>query len=339
MQVIDYTFEKIYIDLYAKLVGDIYRAHPFFARSRSNAARRMFDKNNPFLRFGAWKNYLIMERGRPVAHISAVLDKRLLSSIGLVGYFDAVKEPEYANKAFDAARGYLAGRKKKLIRGPVDLTTWNNFRVSYPENKRPFILEPFTRGYYRDLFEGYGFQIVQSNISTIVKTGRSGLSAYRPMYASLQKEGFVFEAVDDKDLSRSLPEIYKLAAATFKDTWCFVKISFEEFLYDFQGSAAPYLLYLARNKKGKAVAFFLGASDVCPGGKRRIILKTMGVLQEYQKLGIARALFYLAYLKAKEENASELIFSTMRSDNEKIRGLTGSAQSIYRRYCVYEMAI
>jgi len=79
--------------------------------------------------------------------------------------------------------------------------------------------------------------------------------------------------------------------------------------------------------------------DAYSGNHKRVILKTMGVLPEYQRLGIARALFYLVYLRGKQEDASEFIFSTMRADNEKIRDITGRAHHIYREYNVYEMVI
>jgi ribosomal protein S18 acetylase RimI-like enzyme len=339
MEVIDYTHERKYVDSYLNLISGIYRLYPDLARSRAVGVRKMFDKGNPFLRFGAWKNHLVFDRGKPVAHISAILDRRLPSYVGLIGYFDSLEDRKYANEAFEAAVGYLAARSKRIIRGPIDLTTWHNFRVSYPEDNPPFMLEPFTRGYYRDLFEGYGFESAQKNISTIVKIQRSGLDSYRTMYKKLKNDGFTFEAVKRSSLAYALAQIHKLAIATFGESWCFVKISFEEFVYNFQGATAAHLLYLVRNKKKKAVAFFLGARDVYSSAKKRAVLKTMGVLPEYQKLGIARALFYLVYLQARQEGASELIFSTMRQDNSKIRNLTGLAHSIYREYSVYEMKI
>ena len=71
--------------------------------------------------------------------------------------------------------------------------------------------------------------------------------------------------------------------------------------------------------------------------EKRLVLKTMGVLPEYQKLGIGSALFYLVYRRAKEENISKFIFSTMRQDNVGIKELTAHAKDVYRKYAVYEL--
>ena len=340
MQIVEYAYEDKHIAEYASLIKNVYEMHPLLAELKVNEAKRMLNKNNPFLRFGVWRNFLIKDKGSLVAHISAIIDRRLSSDIGLMGYFDAINETIYAGKAFDAAIEFLTKNQKKIIRGPINLTTWQSFRVSYPEKDPPFLLEPFTRSYYRNLFEDYGFKPVQNNVSTIQSIDQTNFDKYEPVYKNLKEQGFVFDAIDSKSFSSSLPEIYSLAIETFGNSWSFVKISFEEFVYNVLDSkTTASLLYIARDKKKKAVAFFLGALDACSGDHKRIILKTMGVLPECQRLGIARAIFYLVYLKGKQENVTELIFSTMRTDNETIRDITGRMYNIYREYNVYEIAI
>lgn len=340
MQIVEYTYEDKHVAGYTELIKNIYETYSLFAKSKAHEAERMFNKDNPFLRFGIWRNFLIKEEGNPVAHISAIIDKRLPSDVGLLGYFDTVNETMYADKAFDVAIEFLTKNQRKIIRGPVNLTTWQGFRVSYPERDPPFLLEPFTRSYYRNLFENYGFKTAQKNVSTIQKIDQTNLDKYEPEYKNLKEQGFIFEIVDNKDLLSSLREIYSLIIETFGDSWSFVRISFEEFIYNFLDSeTSASLLYIARDKNKKAIAFFLGALDAYSGKHKRIILKTMGVLPEYQRLGIARALFYLVYLRGKQENAPEFIFSTMRIGNETIRDITGRMHHIYREYNVYEMAI
>lgn len=340
MQIVNYTYEDRHVAEYAGLIKNIYEIHPLFAESKVHEANRMFNKNNPFLRFGIWRNFLIKDKGNTVAHISAIIDRRLSSDIGLLGYFDTINETVYAGKAFDVAIEFLTKNRKTIIRGPINLTTWQGFRVSYPEKDPPFLLEPFTRSYYRNLFENYGFKTAQNNVSTIQKIDQTNFDKYEPEYKNLKEQGFVFDAIDSKNLSSSLPEIYSLAIETFGDSWSFVRISFEEFVYNFLDSeTTASLSYIVRDKNKKAVAFFLGALDAYSGNHKRIILKTMGVLPEYQRLGIARAIFYLVYLKGKQENITELIFSTMRTNNETIRNITGRMHHIYREYNVYEMAI
>lgn len=340
MQVIEYTSENKYINEYARLVKGIYAAYPWFAENRVQEACRAFNKKNPFLKFGSWKNFIIFDQGRPLAHISAILDTRLPPKVGLLGYFDAVNRMAYARKAFNQGVNFLTRNQKTIIRGPVDFTTWQGFRVAYPEKNPPFRLEPFTRGYYRNLFENYGFKTVQNNVSTIQKIDQTNFDSYKREYQNLKEQGFIFEAVNANNLPGVLLEIYNLVTKTFGESRLFVKISFAELVYNSRNSAEPYsLICIARDRSKKSVAFFLGAVDAIISRKKRLVFKTIGVLPEYQGQGIAQALFYLAYLKAKQKGVSELIFSTMRVDNQVIRKLTGSAPGIYRKYNVYELSV
>jgi hypothetical protein len=98
----------------------------------------------------------------------------------------------YANKALDVVIEFLTKNQRKIIRGPVNLTTWQGFRVSYPEIDPPFLLEPFTRSYYRDLFENYGFKTAQKNVSTIQKIDQTNFDKYEPEYKNLKDSSLIW---------------------------------------------------------------------------------------------------------------------------------------------------
>lgn len=340
MELINYKDDPKYLCIFSELIRDIYNKYPYLAQTkiRDNA----FNKDNPFLQFGSWENFLLLEQGKPVAHISAILDNRLPDDVGLVGYFESVNEPELAKKIFDVASNFLAKHQKRIIRGPVNLTTWCGFRVSHPDGNPPFFLEPFTPDYYRTLFEGYGFKIAQSNISTIQDVKESGFDKFEDAFINLKEKGFDFEAIDSRNFLSMLEEIYNLALVTFDNTWTFVKTTLPEFIYYFKnlsGLIDKHFLYIVRNQNQKNVAFFWGMPDFYSKTEKRIILKNMGVLPEYQGLGIGRALFYIVFHRARQEGISKFIFSTMREDNLKIKELTAKAQNIYRKYTVYESSL
>ena len=342
MQLIYYKEEKKYLGKYFELIRDVYDKYPTFAQARIREAKRVFNKNNPFRQFGSWQNFLLLDNTKPLSHISTIIDNRLPSDIGLIGYFDSINKIEYAKKIFDVAAKFLAKNQKKVVRGPINLTTWQGFRISYPETNPPFFLEPFTRGYYRNLFEGYGFKLAQGNISTIQSLKQTNFDEFEKEFKNLKKDGFIFKTIDSRNFLSSLAEIYDLALASFENTWSFVKISLQEFIYyfgNFSKLINKHFLYIVSDQNKKNVAFFWGMPDLYTKSERRVVLKSMGVLPEYQRLGIARALFYLVYSKAKKENITKFIFSTMRKDNVGIRELTARALDIYREYIVYELTL
>ncbi len=340
MESVEYQFEKARFGEYAQLIRDIYSGYPLFAEARVADAQRALSSDNPFLKFGSWRNFFLCDKGRPVTHISAISDSRLPPGVGLVGYFDSLNEPVYAKEAVRLATEFLSGKGLRCVRGPVDLTTWKGFRVAYPEDQPPFLLEPFTRGYYRNLFECCGFVVAQNNVSTAGAIGQINFERFEATYDQLQQQGLIFERAAARDLPSLLPEIWRVSTETFRDSWSFVPVPFDEFIYNLGTPGdQPLWVDIARDEQNKVVAFSLSAQDGYAGKRKRVVVKTLGALPGYQKLGIGRALLYMAYLRAKQDGIEDIIFSTMRSDNGIIRNLTGRALDVYREYAVYELKL
>jgi len=340
MEFVEYQFEKKYLSEYTQLIQDIYFAYPMFVKARVSEVQKALNKDNPFLKFGTWKNFLIKDKGKSVSHISAIIDSRMPSGVGLVGYFDSKESCSYAKEAFKLAGDFLSSKGIHFVRGPVDLTTWKSFRVSYPEGQPPFLLEPFTRGYYRKLFEDHGFKVVQKNISTTGTLNQMEVEKFEKSYNQLQKQGLNFCQVQTKDVPNILPQIWKISNEIFRDSWSFVSVGFDEFIFNLSNSDnQPLSLDIACDGHNKVVAFSLSARDSYAGERKRVVVKTLGALSDYQKLGIGRALLYSVYSRAREDGIEELIFSTMRLDNGLARNLAGRTLDVYREYAVYELML
>jgi len=341
MEFNNYQTEKRFIGKYSELIKKIYFKYPDFCNAKIEEAKKNFNKKNPFLKFGNWENFLLLDKKRPVAHISAINDKRLAPEIGLVGYFESLNSKKYGDKIFDRVVNFFSKEGKKTIRGPIDFTTWKNFRISYPEKPSPFFMEPYTRFYYRDLFQGYGFKTVQSNISMIQKIEETNFAESKKDFERLKKEKFVFKTITKKELLSFAPDLHNLVINIFRDTWSFVNISLEELIYYFENflEKENKFLYIVQNKDKASVGFLLGAPDFYSKRKKRVVLKIIGVLPEYRNLGIAPALLYLAYRASKENNISEFIYSTMRDNNNEVKDLVGAAPEVFRKYEVFELSI
>lgn len=344
MKIVSYSSEKNCLNKYFCLIKNIYSEYPVVVAAKIEEAKKALNSKNPFLRHGRWKNFLLMNGEEPAAHISAITDRRLPAGSGLIGFFECKNNSEYFKKISDAALRHLEKNHKNNIYGPVNLTTWQNFRVSYPEKYPPFYLEPFTRAFYKKLFAGYGFKVNWRNISTAQAAEETGFGAYRDYFKYLKKSGFMFEEVKKENLLQAMDEIRNIIIKSFKNTALFINISLEEFIYNFKGvllskKGNNYFLQIARDKNKKAAAFLWGAQDLYSAKGKRLVLKTMGVLPEFENIGMGRALFYTAYLRAKKENLPKIIFSTMRADNEKIIKLAGSEQKIYREYEAYGLRL
>ena len=175
MRIVNDSNDGGYVTGFETLAAEVYGSHPGYAASRAATMARAVDRRNPFFRYGEYTGFLAYDGDRPVAHAAAIIDRRIESSIGLLGFFESLSTGGYAERVVSEVISALIERGVQTIRGPVDLNTWNGFRVSYPEDEPPFLLEPFTRGYYRHIFADLGFTVAQRNVSTLHARGRSGV--------------------------------------------------------------------------------------------------------------------------------------------------------------------
>ncbi len=329
-----------HLGAYAALVSDLYAGYPPVIQARIREAERNFGRTNPFFSFGRSVSFLLTEQGRPAGHISAFLDDRLPKAVGLIGYFECIDDSGAAALLFDRACAYLRDSGIRNVRGPVNFTTWQTFRVSFPEDAPPFFTEPFTRGYYRDLFRQYGFSVSQGNISAVIRIDGTEFSRYEQHLLRLEQEGVMFET-----MSRSGPEmlqdIYRLTGTIFADTWSFVPVTPAEFTYFSEGIALLLdgdFIFLVRGRDQTPAAFCFCAPDRYATNQRRIVIKTLGVSAAYRGKGIAKALLCLVHQTALQKGFTEMIASTMRVGNDPIRGII-PCDRIYREYEVFEKSI
>ncbi len=330
-----------YLSGFETLTAEVYSSYPEYAAGRAASMARAVDRRNPFFRHGDYWGFLAYADGRPVAHAAAVLDRRVQPSTGFLGFFESLPDSGYAKGVVHEVVAALRERGVHEVRGPVDLTTWNGFRVSYPDDAPPFLLEPFTKGYYRSMFNESGFSVAHSSLTTLHSPDDVGFDRFKGNFETLRAEGFTFTLAARETMPSLLRDVHSMAVECFSDTWSFVPISFPEFEYgtgNLSQSMKRLLLLVAYSPSGGPVGFCLGALDDV-AGRRRAVVKTVAAAPGRQRLKIARALFFQFFEAAMEHGATEFILSTMRDDNMRIRALTAGRRTVYRRYEAYELNV
>ena len=340
MRTLSYTSDDGCPDGLTALINEVYRDFPDYASARARMVARALAPGNPFLEHGQWRGFLAGSSGGPMAHACAVTDRRL-PGVGLIGFFESSSEGAHARGVLQAATRSLVSRGVKTIRGPVDLTTWNRFRVCYPDQEPPFVSEPFTRAYYRSCFSELGFAVAQRNVSTICGAEQVGFHRFATHLETLQASGFVFERVEPVRLPSVLPHLHNLVLRCFADTWSFVPASLDEFRYtfaDLSPASTDTVIHVAYTPAGAPVGCCFAALDWSRNGGRAVI-KSVAVVPMDRRLEIARALLYLTYGAGVSEGVSGFILSTMRSDNKRVRALTPGPREIYRQYEVFGLEV
>lgn len=323
------------------LISRLYKNYPNVAKAKISEYEKTFSPGNPFFTYGNAEDYFLFHNGKAVGHIAAIADDRF-GDIGSVGFFECENEQKYADMLFENSATFLKHAGKKQCRGPINVSVWQNSRVSYPEKNPPFCLEPFTPEYYRDLFLGNGFIVGHQNITTTESIDRTRIKSYEDLYIQSLHEGYSFEMLTKTNAKESMQAVYSLTNEIFEGSYSFYRISEEEFSF-FAGHYAkmqnPHYIFIIKDPHQKPAGFSFAISDIFNPHLKNVVIKTIGLLPEYRGLGLGGALLYVIYNNAKKDGFKELIFSTISVDNERIKLLTGQDLLPYRIYEVYEKNI
>jgi ribosomal protein S18 acetylase RimI-like enzyme len=333
MDIVQYQGNK-YSQEVNTLFKKIYASYPLLISQKIQEWEHSQDLNNPFFKFGRVENFLVVDKKEPLAMLSTIIDNRLAIDVALFGFFESQQNKVAANLLLSRAGVYLKNIGKTVMHGPINLSIWRTWRVSFPEPEQPFFLEPFSRQYYKDLLISQGFEVKQKNISTISDVATISVDVDELYFKECIQRGFDFVILSKENFLKYVTAARDIALESFNDSWNFVALSLEEMIYDYQAFQAGLDLsfsFTIQDHDGQSVAFCLAMPDVYCAQYQRLVIKILAVKPAYQGQHLGKAMLYYLYQKARQQGFQQVIFSTMRADNQNIFKLT-KGKRVYRYY-------
>ena len=154
----------------------------------------------------------------------------------------------------------------------------------------------------------------------------------KPYFDELSNKGLEFKLRSkiDQDLFR---QIFELVEIIFKHNWSFQHLSEDEFTKFYSGEILnrSKLMLHTLHFQGNLIGFcrYIENDD------KTIICKTLGILPEYQKMGVGAAAVYQIHAEAKNHGYSKIIYALV-SDLNRVKNLPQGDEIIFRKYASYE---
>ena len=299
---------------------------------------------------------------RLVARRSPALQDDEGRPLGLLGFFEAMDGPEGKEGALRLLAegiGWLRETGAGRIIGPMDGDTWHRHRLNAgPFDDPPFLLEPYNPPYYPGIWEEAGFQVLESYFSKQVDLA-AVVAHLGPRAAQARAAGYKLRPLDMGRFQEELRLLYRLSREIFADNFLYTEILEEDFLALYTDSKAlldPDLVLFVRSPQGEDIGFLFAYPDrfqavAAMRGSRGLFaklrflrhrdetetvdFKTLGVLTEHRRAGIAALLMHEGHLRAQGKGYRLANHCLFREGNPS-GDLDGGAGRILRRYHLYE---
>jgi GNAT superfamily N-acetyltransferase len=331
-------------------------------------------RRNPFFEHAEVRLFLAWRDAKPVGRISAHVDRHLNefhdNRWGLFGFFECEDDPVAARALLDAAEGWLRGRGRDRMVGPMDFTTNDECGLLIEGHERtPTILTPWQHPYYQRLLEHDG-ELVKAMDLLMWELRIQGRDKVDPRIWRLAdqveaRHGIVCRRFRKNDLDAEVTRFLEVYNASFERNWGFVPLTETEVRH-YAKQLKPVLdenwAYVAeRRDTGEVVGAALTLPDynqvlqrlngrLLPFGwvtalraRRRIDrvrVFALGVKPDYQHTGIA-ARFYQMHFDAAErtQQTSGELGWVLENNRLMNRAIERMGANVVRRYRLYERSL
>ena len=239
----------------------LYKDEKSWIRPLDQDVEKVFDpKINKSFRQGECIRWILSNRhGDTVGRVAAFYDKKVALNneqpTGGMGFFECINDRQAAFILFDACREWLAGKGMEAMEGPVNFGDremwWGLLVEGFSE---PNYCMPWNFGYYKELFEEYGFKNYYNQYTFQRHIGIDGLhpSILEKAERVFRNPDYSFRHVDKKNLEKVTDDfriIYNQAWAKFPGIKDITKIHARAILQSFKPVMDEKLIWFAYHKE------------------------------------------------------------------------------------------
>jgi hypothetical protein len=281
--------------------------------------------------FIAYENKTIVGRAAALINTSIHYNG---TRTGLIGWYECIDNDLAAESIISAVCNYLQKEGCEWVIGPLNGTTWNKYRLTFPSENRPFFLENYHKDWYMRQFQHMAFLPVASYYSTQIKLHETTDKRVSRFEMSLKERGIQVRNLRIEQYEDEIEKIYKVCVKSFRNNFLYSPIdvnSFKKMYGKVKGVLDPSLVIIAEDDHGEPSGFLFAVPDLFDPHRETGIIKTVAVVPERKFQGLGTYLGVCSHKAMLQKGYTSVIHALIHESN--ISGNILSKESIvYRRY-------
>ncbi len=277
-------------------------------------------------------------RSQAVARVVAIISDRdwLGQPVGMLGLYEAIEgtNQDLITQMIDAACEFLSEAGCRVAIGPMNGSTWFDYRFSVPGGGRPFFLDAYNPDGYLGHWLHVGFAPMEHYQTYAIERDRFGFSRVEKFSRRMSDRGVTLGPVDSENLTDVLPDIHELCLKAFTDNPLFTPIDFDEFqeLYRPVGNLVdPRWALIARDGNERLLAFAFAFPDLFDTRRRSLVIKTVAVRRGGSATGLGAWMTELLHQRAHEQGMDRIYHALMHEHNASTK-IHSKSSRVYKQY-------
>ncbi len=255
-----------------------------------------------------------------------------------IGNYESIDNENISSEFFSYIFSDVKKSDANFLIGPMNGSTWNNYRFSVNHNHSNFFLEPYHHLYYNQQFFNAGFKIIAKYFSSI----DISLNYNEPNVAMLENQftnsGVTFRNIELKQYYHELEKLYEFNAIAFKNNFLYTPLSKEKFIKKYSEAKNiidPDFVILAEDEKENLIGYFFCLNDLLSTKQKSLIIKTIARHPDKKWKGLGHVIGNMIYRQAVKKNYTSIVHAFMNEEGTSITISKNFYGEVYKNYVLY----
>lgn len=262
--------------------------------------------------------------------------------VACIGSYECIDNPEASHALLEYAKRLAKKGKYAYLIGPMEGSSWNNYRFNVNPELPLFFMEPQHKSYYPNHFEQFGFKSIAKYFSSLAEDISVNQQVLKDLEQRYINKGIHFRSIQLENLAEELQKLGALSLKSFENNFLYTAISELEFIQKYQAVAniiKPELVQLAEDEQGEIQAFIFCLPDYYDPSKETFIIKTLARKPSFRLAGIGTYLSLLVYQKGAELGYTKAIHALMYADNISLKSSYKNGGGPFKEYHLYALEL
>ena len=259
-----------------------------------------------------------------------------------IGNYESINNENISSELFAYIFSDVKKNNADFLIGPMNGSTWSNYRFSVHHNHSNFFLEPYHHLYYNQQFLNAGFKIIAKYFSSI----DTSLIYDEPNVITLENQftnsGVTFRNIVLSNYNNELEKLCEFNSIAFKNNLLYTPLSKEKFIEKYSEAKKiidPDFVILAEDEKKNLIGYFFCVNDLLCTNQKSLIIKTIARHPDKKWKGLGHVIGNMIYRQAVKKNYTSVVHAFMNEEGTSTTISKNFYGEIYKNYVLYGKGI
>lgn len=255
-----------------------------------------------------------------------------------IGNYECVNDDSVSKKLLARVTNDARNLGNTFLVGPMNGSTWDNYRFSVNHDHPLFFTEHYHHLYYNQQFINNEFEVIATYFSSIDKEVKSDNPTLLELEENFKLSGVSFRNIDMDHYEDELEKIYELNIIAFRNNFLYTPISKQAFIkkyYETKKYIDPEIVMLAEDEEKNLIGYFFCLNDIYNNLEKSIIVKTVARHPDKKWSRIGHVMGNIMYRTIMKKEYKSIIHSFMYREGTS----TGISKNFYgqdfKEYLLY----